>query len=130
MNKNLVFLIGRLVADPDLRFLPDGTPVANFSLAVNRSIKNGQGKWEDKRDGFFDCEFFGRTAEAFAQEFTKGAEVQISGSLRQKQWKSESDPNRTLSRIEIRVESLAPVLRAAKPSQETTVEEQPVPQPA
>lgn len=43
---NRVVLIGRLTKDPDLRYTPTGTPVTNFTLAVNRNFKNQQGKTE------------------------------------------------------------------------------------
>ncbi len=128
MNKNLVFLVGRLTADPEVKYTPQGTPVGNFSVAVNRSVRELDGGWKDDLDGFFDCELWGGAAVTLAEEFKKGALVQLTGSLRQKTWKGQGDQPRTLSRVEVKVESIAPVLAAKKPAEET--ETQPDPQPA
>ncbi len=43
---NRIFLIGRLTRDPDLRYVSSGQPVANFTIAVDRPFKNGQGERE------------------------------------------------------------------------------------
>ena len=117
MNKNLVFLVGRLAADPELKFLSNGTPVANFAVAVNRSNRKPDGGFEDSLDGFFDCELFGGQAQALAETCSKGTEVQLSGSLRQKKFQTSGQSSRTVSRIEIRVESIAHVLEAKKAAQ-------------
>ena len=127
-TKNLVFLVGRLAADPELRYLNDGTPVSNFSVAVNRTTRKSNGGFEDSLDGFFDCELFGGTALTLAGDFKKGAEVQLSGSLRQKKWQTKGDQPRTLSKVEIRVESIAAVLEVRKLAE--AAKKQPQPQPA
>jgi single-strand DNA-binding protein len=46
---NKVMLIGRLGADPEIRYTPDGTPVANFSLATDSPIKKGD-QWETETE--------------------------------------------------------------------------------
>ena len=112
--KNLVMVIGRLAADVELRYLDDGTPVANFAVAVNRSTRKADGSFEDSLDGFFDCEVFGRQALALAETCAKGSEVHILGSLLQKKFKTNGAQPRTVSKVEIRVKSIAPVLPAAK----------------
>ncbi|MDP9069312.1 MAG: single-stranded DNA-binding protein [Actinomycetota bacterium] len=114
MNKNLVFLVGRLVADPELRYLTTGTPVANFAVAVNRTTRKGDAGFQDDLDGFFDCEAFGGQALALTETCPKGTEVQLTGALRQKKFKTNGENSRTVSRIEIRVESIAPVLDVRK----------------
>lgn len=113
-TKNVVVLVGRLVADPDLRYLPNGTPVANFSIAVNRSIRKPDGSFEDNLDGFFDCELFGAQAIALSEQATKGTEVQLAGHLLQKKFQTKGEQSRTISKIEIRVSSIAPVLTVPK----------------
>ncbi len=114
MNKNLVFLVGRLVADPELRYLNSGTPVAKFAVAVNRTTRKGDAGFQDDLDGFFDCEAFGGQALALAETCPKGTEVQLSGALRQKKFQTSGENARTISRVEIRVESVAPVLDVRK----------------
>ncbi|MGC9023052.1 MAG: single-stranded DNA-binding protein, partial [Dissulfurimicrobium sp.] len=46
---NKVMLIGRLGADPEIRYTQDGTPVANLRLATNRAVKKGE-QWEEETD--------------------------------------------------------------------------------
>lgn len=136
-TKNVVVLIGRLVADPDLRFTPKGDAVANFSLAVNRSFRGDDGEWNDKLDGFFDCEYFSGAAEKFANDFKKGALIQITGSLHQDRYTVGSEPNvKTISKILVKAKTISTVLVDRK-KKSSTVEEtasvadgQPIPQPA
>ena len=114
-TKNMVVLIGRLVAEPELRYMPSGQPVANFSLAVNRSIRKDDGTFEDSLDGYFDCELFGGTAVTLAEDYGKGALVQVTGSLHQRKYKvGNGAGSRTVSKVEVRAKTVAPILVAAK----------------
>ena len=113
-TKNVVVLQGRLAAAPELKYLANGSPVANFSVAVNRSIRKHDGTFEDALDGFFDCELFGGQAVALAESCKKGSEVQLTGSLMQTKFQTKGAEPRTVSKIEIRVKSIAPSLPNAK----------------
>ncbi|MDU7212990.1 single-stranded DNA-binding protein [Clostridium sp.] len=74
MNK--VVLIGRMVADPELRFAAgSGMAISRFRVAVNRRKK------EDGAD-FINCVSFGKTAETIAQYFTKGRQIAVTGNIR------------------------------------------------
>jgi len=74
MNK--VVLLGRLTADPDLKFAAgSGAAVAKFSLAVTRPFK------KDETD-FINCIAFGKTGETIAQYLTKGRQLAVTGSIR------------------------------------------------
>jgi single-strand DNA-binding protein len=114
-HRNLVVLTGRLTADPELRYLPSGAPVANFSVAVNRSSRKKDGTFEDILEGYFDCEVFDNLAIALAESLPKGAKVQLTGSLLQKRY--ENSAGQSVSKIAIRVRSIARVLAAAKVKQ-------------
>lgn len=77
---NHVVLVGRLTKDPDLRFVPgEGTPVVNFTLAINRGYKNKEGKSEAD---FIFVEAWNKQAENIAQYCFKGSMVGVQGSLR------------------------------------------------
>ena len=111
-TKNSVVLIGRLVADPSLRYLENGTAVGGFSIAVNRSTRKPDGSFEDSLDGFFDCEIFGGLAETVAETLKKGNVVQVSGSLLQKKFKTRN--GQQVSRVEIRARTIGRVLEAPR----------------
>ena len=135
-TKNMVVLTGHLSADPELRYTSGGKSVANFSLAVNRSFRGDDGKWHDKLDGFFDCEYFSNAAEKFTDEFKKGSLIQVTGTLAQDSFVVGTEPNtRKVSKIVVRVKTLSSVLvDRKKPAAEATAPAetngQPVPQPA
>lgn len=75
---NKIILIGRLVFDPKLRYTSEGTPVSNFSIAVERKYKNKEGK----RDvDYIDIVTWRKLAENCAQHLGKGRLVAVEGSL-------------------------------------------------
>ena len=77
---NHVVLVGRLTKDPELRYTPgEGTPVVNFTLAINRGYKNKEGKSEAD---FIFVEVWNKQAENIAQYCFKGSMVGVQGSLR------------------------------------------------
>ncbi|MFN2588770.1 MAG: single-stranded DNA-binding protein [Actinomycetota bacterium] len=107
--RNVVMLVGHLTADPDLRYTPQGTPIAVFGLAVNSRSHKGGGEFEDVLDGFFDCSLIGGTALTFVEGFKKGAGVQITGSLHQSKF-TPKGTDRKISKIEVRARTVAPIL--------------------
>lgn len=98
---NNVTLIGRLTADPMLKYLPSGSAVVEFSIANNYyvSTKNAN------EVNYFDVVAFGKTAETISKYLTKGKQIAINGSLRQDRWQ-DKDTNTTKSRIRIIVNSM------------------------
>lgn len=93
---NRVFLVGRLTRDAELRFTTAGTPVAKFSIAVNRNKKTGE-QWEEEVN-YFDIVLWGKTAEALSKYLVKGKQVAIDGELRQSRWEQDGQSR---SRVEI-----------------------------
>lgn len=87
---NSVNLIGRLVAEPELRYTPNGAAVANFRIAVNNSgafISQDEGY----EAGFFNVVAWSKTAENIANYCGKGREVAVQGRLSQRSWDGEDD---------------------------------------
>lgn len=75
---NVVVLMGRLTADPELRTSSNGTNYCRFSIAVDRSfVRSG----EERKADFFNCVSWGKTAEFISRYFTKGQMIAIQGSL-------------------------------------------------
>jgi single-strand DNA-binding protein len=86
---NKVILAGNLTRDPELRYLPKGTAVAQFSLAVNRTWKTETG--ENKEEvSFIDVEAFGRQAEVVAQYMRKGRPLLVEGRLKMDTWEDKT----------------------------------------
>lgn len=74
---NTVNLIGRLTADPNMRYFESGKVIAKFHLAVNRS--------KEETD-FFEMEAWEKTAEVIGQYCKKGSQIGVSGRLLQERW--------------------------------------------
>jgi single-strand DNA-binding protein len=100
---NVVAIAGHLGSDPDIRYTPSGTAVANLSLAVNEFFKDGQGE-SQKRTHWFRATAFGRTAEIAGEYLHKGSKVGISGQLVSREWQDGQGNNRRS--VEIRVRQL------------------------
>src|SRR5690554_352875 len=75
---NRVVLVGRLVADPELRYTPNGVAVANFRLAVNRPFTNEQG---EREADFINCVIWRKPAENLANYQKKGNLIGIDGRI-------------------------------------------------
>jgi single-strand DNA-binding protein len=88
---NKTFLMGRLTRDPELRRTQSGTPVASFSLAVDRDFKSQNG---EKETDFFDIVAWRNTAEFVSKYFTKGRMVVVEGRLQVRKWKNNDGENR------------------------------------
>ncbi len=86
MNK--VFLIGRLVADPETRYTQSGVAVSSFRLAVDRKYKDQSG---EKKTDFINCVSWRKLAEIIAQYCHKGKQVACEGELNQKQWEKDGE---------------------------------------
>ena len=81
---NKVMLIGNVGQDPELRYTPDGNPVANFSIAVNRRRRVGE-EYKDETE-WFSIVCFSRTAENVNQYLTKGQKVYVEGRFQSSEY--------------------------------------------
>ena len=85
---NQVTLMGNLTRDPELRTTPNGATVCSFSLALNRSYKNGEGNWTEVTD-YVDIVAWGPLGERVAQYLTKGRPALVSGRLQSRSWEQD-----------------------------------------
>lgn len=97
---NKVTLMGNLTRDPELRTTPQGSNVASFSLAVNRTWKNASGEQQEAVD-YIDCNIWGKPAEIITQYMKKGSGILVSGRLQQRSWEQEGQKR---SKVEVVVE--------------------------
>lgn len=95
---NKVILIGNLGTDPDLRYTPSGTPVANFSLATHEQWTNKDGE-KDKRTEWHRIVAWGRLAEICNQYLHKGSQVYIEGKIRSRSWEDRDGQKRYTTEI-------------------------------
>ncbi|MEN1969659.1 single-stranded DNA-binding protein [Lentibacillus sp. N15] len=86
MSINSVTLVGRMVADVDLRYTPQGKAVGNFRLAVNRTYKNQNGEYEAD---FANCVVWGKQAENLASFMKKGSQVGVMGSIQTRSYENK-----------------------------------------
>ena len=82
---NKVILIGTLGKDPEVKYTPQGTAVAKFSLATNERFKDKQGEWQDRTE-WHNITCWARLAEIAGEYLKKGRTVYIEGSLRTDSW--------------------------------------------
>jgi len=94
---NQVVLMGNLTRDPELRQTPNGQNVCSFSLALNRSYKDGTGEWKEVTD-YIDIVAWGPLGERVAQYLSKGRPCLVNGRLQSRSW--EQDGNKR-SKVEV-----------------------------
>jgi single-strand DNA-binding protein len=85
---NKVILMGNLTRDPQLKFLPSQTAVAEFGIACNRKFRTQSGEDRDEVT-FVDCSAFGKTGETISKYFQKGRQILIEGRLKYDSWEDK-----------------------------------------
>lgn len=88
MYLNKVLLYGNLTRDPELRALPSGMNVVNFSIATNRVFRDRDGKKQEQTD-FHNVVVFGRQADTVNQYLKKGSSVFVEGRMQTRSWEKE-----------------------------------------
>jgi single-strand DNA-binding protein len=83
---NNVVLVGRIVREPELRYTPQNTAVATFTLAVNRRFKNAQG---EREADFINCVIWRQSAENLANWAKKGALIGVTGSIQVRNYENK-----------------------------------------
>lgn len=96
---NKVILIGNLGADPDVRYAPNGDPVANLSLATSEKWKDRNTGEPQERTEWHRVVIWGKLAEIAKQYLHKGSKVYIEGSLRTKKWQTQEGQDRYTTEI-------------------------------
>lgn len=107
-----ITVIGNLVADPELRFTPNGAAVANFRVASTPRRFNSQtGQWEDGEALFLTCNIWRQPAQNVAESLKKGMRVIVHGRLRQRSYETREGEKRTV--FEVEVDEIGPSLKYA-----------------
>ena len=83
---NRVVLVGRLTKDPELRYTPNGVPVATFTLAVNRNFSNQKG---EREADFINCVVWRKPAENVANYLKKGSLAGVDGRIQTRNYEGQ-----------------------------------------
>lgn len=119
---NLIVLSGNLTKDPEIRYQGNSNiPIARFTIAVQRSYKNADGKYEAD---FINCVAFNKTAEIIEKYFRKGSRIMVQGEWRTGKYKNK-DGN-TVYTNDCNVNKVEFVDKKPESKPQST---QPVPQP-
>jgi single-strand DNA-binding protein len=111
-GETVITLIGNLTNDPELRFTPSGSAVANFTVASTpRTFDRQSNEWKDAETLFLRCSAWRELAENIAESITKGTRVIVTGKLGSRSYEDKQGEKRTV--IELEVEELGTSLRYA-----------------
>jgi single-strand DNA-binding protein len=87
MNETPIQIVGNLTDNPELRFTPSGTAVANLRVATNpRRYDRHSSQWVDGETNYFNVEVWNAPAQNVAESFAKGDRVIVLGTIRTKTW--------------------------------------------
>ncbi|MDQ0710347.1 single-strand DNA-binding protein [Arthrobacter woluwensis] len=107
-----ITVIGNLTNDPELRFTPSGSAVANFTIASTpRTFDRQSNEWKDGETLFLRASIWREAAENVAESLTKGMRVIVSGRLKSRTYETKEGEKRTV--MELEVDEIGPSLRYA-----------------
>ena len=95
---NKVILIGNLGSDPEVKYTPDGVPVANFSLATNESWNDKDGQRQERTE-WHRLVLWRKLAEIAQQYLKKGAKIYVEGKLQTRSWDDQSGQKRYMTEV-------------------------------
>jgi single-strand DNA-binding protein len=96
---NKVILIGNLGAEPEVRYMPSGDPVANIRIATSESWKDRNSGEVQERTEWHNVVFFGKIAEVVKQYLHKGSKVYVEGKLRTRKWQTQEGQDRYTTEV-------------------------------
>lgn len=104
MYLNKATVIGNLTRDPEMKTLPSGIKVTNFSLATNRVWKDAAGQKQEAVD-YHNIVVFGRQAETSAQYLKKGSQAMVEGRMQTRSW-DDAGSGKKMYRTEVVADSV------------------------
>lgn len=100
-NETQVTLCGNLVDDPEMRYTPSGTAVANFRVASTPRFRDSSsGEWKDGDSLFLTVNVWRGMAENVAESLSRGMRVIVSGRLKQRSYETKEGEKRTVYEVE------------------------------
>jgi single-strand DNA-binding protein len=86
---NKVTLLGNVGKDPEVKFLPSGAAVANFTLATSERTKDKAGEWQDRTE-WHNLTAYQRTAEIIRDYVKKGSKIYVEGRIQTRSWDDQA----------------------------------------
>lgn len=99
MSLNKVMLIGRLGRDPEVRYMPNGSPVCNFSVATSETWTDRNSGQRQERTEWHNITLYGRVAEVAGQYLKKGSQVFLEGRIQSRKYTDKNGVERTAYEI-------------------------------
>ncbi len=121
-SMNRVMITGRLTADPNLNFTPDGVPVLKFRIASTRVYKDKSGSWKEIV-AFIPVCIWRDQAERLAEVLHKGSPVFVEGSLQSSSWEIEGQKKSMIEINAFRIQNLERISMEEKETMEKEAEE-------
>ena len=97
---NKVILVGNLGKDPEVRYTPNGDPIANLTLATSESWKDKQGQVQEKTE-WHKVSIFGKLAEIAGEYLRKGSQVYFEGQLQTRKWTNKEGQDQYTTEIKV-----------------------------
>src|SRR5262245_37145579 len=95
---NKVILVGHLGADPEIRYLPNGDAVANFSIATSERWKDKNGEMQERTE-WHRVAMFKRLAEIAGEYLKKGSQIYVEGRLQTRKWQDKDGQDKYTTEI-------------------------------
>ncbi|AAF85629.1 single-stranded DNA-binding protein [Xylella fastidiosa] len=96
---NKMQLIGNLGADPDIRYMQDGTPTVTVSVATTDTWKDKDTGNKEEKTEWHRVVFFGGLAEIVGEFLKKGSQIYVEGALRSRNWTDKEGNKRYTTEI-------------------------------
>lgn len=111
-GETTITVVGNLTNDPEMRFTPSGSAVANFTIASTpRTFDRQTNEWKDGETLFLRASIWREAAENVAESLTKGTRVVAQGRLKSRSYETKEGEKRTV--MELEVDEIGPSLRYA-----------------
>ena len=95
---NCVIILGNLGQDPEVKYMANGTAVANLSIATSESWKDQQGQLQEKVE-WHRCTAYRKLAEIIGEYVRKGSQIYVEGKLQTRKWQDQSGQDRYTTEI-------------------------------
>lgn len=96
---NKAIIVGNVGQDPEVRYMPSGSAVAEVSVATTESWKDKQSGDKQERTEWHRITFFGRLAEIVGEYVRKGSQIYVEGSIRTEKWQDKNGQDRYTTKI-------------------------------